>query len=104
MIVPNSYQEIATYVEKGKNVFFFTANWCGDCRFIEPALPEIEADFPMFRFVKIDRDQFLDLAIQWHIVGIPSLVIIEDGQERGRLVNKKRKTKTDISHFLAKFQ
>ena len=27
-----SLEELATYVEKGKNVFFFTADWCGDSR------------------------------------------------------------------------
>ena len=30
MIIPNSVAELATYVEKGRNVFFFTADWCGE--------------------------------------------------------------------------
>ena len=46
MIIPNSVEELATYVEKGRNVFFFTADWCGDCSFIKPAMPEIEATKP----------------------------------------------------------
>ena len=42
MIQPQSMEELASYVEhKGKTVFFFTADWCGDCRFIKPFLPEI---------------------------------------------------------------
>lgn len=32
MIIPNSLEELAGYVETGKSVFFFTAGWCGDCR------------------------------------------------------------------------
>lgn len=101
MIVPNSYEELAQYVESGKNVFFFTADWCGDCLFIKPFLPEIQEKFPDFNFVEVDRDRFLDLAIQWNIIGIPSLVVIENGKEQGRLVNKNRKSKAEIIQFLA---
>lgn len=42
MISPKSYEEMATYLEKPeKVVFFFTANWCPDCQFIYPVMPEI---------------------------------------------------------------
>ncbi|WEV45477.1 thioredoxin family protein [Streptococcaceae bacterium ESL0687] len=101
MIVPNSYEEIAAFVEKGKNVFFFTADWCGDCRFIKPSMPEIEEENKEFTFIEIDRDKYMDLAIEWGILGIPSFVVTNDGQEIGRLVNKQRKTKEEINKFLA---
>ena len=43
MIQPASLEELASLVEKdGKKVFLFVADWCGDCRYIYPALPEIE--------------------------------------------------------------
>lgn len=101
MIVPKSIEELASYVNEGKNVFFFTADWCGDCRFIKPKMPEIEADFPEWRFIEVDRDQFLDVAAEWNIFGIPSFVAIKDGKEAGRLVNKDRKTKEEIEAFLS---
>jgi thiol-disulfide isomerase/thioredoxin len=100
MILPASLEELAGYVEKGRNVFFFTADWCGDCRFIKPVMPEIEAEFSQFQFIEVDRDQFIDVAAQWNIFGIPSFVVIKDGQELGRLVNKNRKTKEEIRTFL----
>ncbi len=102
MISPQSYEELATYVEKpGKVVFFFTADWCSDCQFIYPAMPEIEAENPDFTFVRTNRDVFMDLAQQWQILGIPSFIVIEDGKEIGRLVNKLRKSKVEINSFLA---
>ncbi|HCN74715.1 thioredoxin family protein [Pseudolactococcus plantarum] len=100
MIIPKSIEELATYVEKGRHVFFFTADWCGDCSFIKPSMPEIEAAHPEYIFVEVDRDEYLDIAIEWGIMGIPSFVVIEDGKETGRLVNKLRKTKTEINTFL----
>ncbi|MBO0482746.1 thioredoxin family protein [Candidatus Enterococcus courvalinii] len=100
MIIPKSLEELASYVEKGKNVFFFTADWCGDCRFIKPQLPEIEQDFSDWNFIEVDRDKYIDIAANWSIFGIPSFVVIEDGKELGRLVNKNRKTKQEIEDFL----
>ncbi|MBH1095463.1 thioredoxin family protein, partial [Enterococcus faecium] len=39
-------------------------------------------------------------AAEWNIFGIPSFVVIQDGKELGRLVNKDRKTKQEIESFL----
>lgn len=100
MIIPTSLEDLASYVEKGKNIFFFTAGWCGDCNFIKPQMPEIEKDFPKWNFIEVDRDKYIDVAAEWSIFGIPSFVVIEDGKELGRLVNKDRKTKAEIETFL----
>ena len=101
MIIPKSMEEIAGYVEGTETtVFFFTADWCGDCRYIKPHLPAIEAAFPDYRFVEVDRDRYMDLAKLWDIFGIPSLVVTKAGVEAGRLVNRKRKTKEEIMDFL----
>lgn len=102
MIIPETLEELAGYVDKGQNVFFFTADWCGDCRYIKPAMSEIEADFPDWTFIEVDRDKFMEVAVEWNIFGIPSFVVIKDGQEQGRLVNKARKTKAEIEEFLKK--
>lgn len=62
-------------------------------------MPEIEEAFPAFQFIEVDRDQFIDVAAEWNIFGIPSFVVIENGQELGRLVNKDRKQKKKSVHF-----
>lgn len=100
MIIPKNVEELASYVEKGNNIFFFTATWCSDCNFIKPQIPEIEADYPDWNFIQVDRDEFMDVAVEWGIFGIPSFVVIKDGKEQGRLVNKARKTKEEIETFL----
>lgn len=101
MIKPKSIEDLARYAEKGNNVFFFTADWCGDCRFIKPSMTEIEGENPEFQFIEIDRDEYMDIAVKWGIMGIPSFVAVKDGKEIGRLVNKQRKTKEEINEFLA---
>ncbi|MDO4855663.1 MAG: thioredoxin family protein [Limosilactobacillus gorillae] len=87
-------------IQSGKYVLFFTAGWCPDCAFIKPAMPEIEADFTDYTFITVDRDENIDLAAELGIMGIPSFVVYQDGQEIGRFVNKDRKTKEQVERFL----
>lgn len=92
--------ELNQKIASGKYVLFFTADWCPDCNFIKPAMPEIEKDFSDYHFLLVDRDENIDLAADLGIMGIPSFVVYKDGQEIGRLVNKDRKTKEEVEDFL----
>jgi thiol-disulfide isomerase/thioredoxin len=84
-----------------KTIFMFSANWCPDCRFIDPVLPEIEEKFKEYTFVHVDRDNFIDLCQQLDIYGIPSFIAFEDGKELGRFVSKDRKTQEEIEGFIS---
>ena len=84
----------------GKVVLFFTADWCPDCRFIKPAMPEIEQDFSDYTFYEVDRDENIDLAAELNVFGIPSFIVYDNGKEIGRFVNKDRKTKQQVEDFL----
>ncbi|GKV66800.1 MULTISPECIES: thioredoxin family protein [unclassified Sporosarcina] len=81
-------------------IFLFTADWCPDCRVIEPFLPELETEFSEYEFFSVDRDDFIDLCSQHDIFGIPSFVAYSKGKELGRFVSKNRKTKEEIEEFI----
>jgi thiol-disulfide isomerase/thioredoxin len=95
-----SIEEFEQLREKGKTIFMFSANWCPDCRFIDPVLPEIEAKFKEYTFVYVDRDQFIDVCQQLDVFGIPSFIAFENGNELGRFVSKDRKTQEEIESFI----
>jgi thiol-disulfide isomerase/thioredoxin len=82
-----------------KVVLLFSADWCPDCRVIEPVLPEIEETYNEFTFYYVDRDKFIDLCAELDVFGIPSFVVYSDGDEIGRFVSKERKTKEEIEQF-----
>ncbi|MDQ0272213.1 thioredoxin family protein [Cytobacillus purgationiresistens] len=84
----------------GKHIFMFSAVWCGDCRFIDPFMPEVEEKYKEYTFVHVDRDEFLDLCIKLDVFGIPSFVGFKDGNELGRFVSKDRKTQEEIEQFI----
>ncbi len=78
----------------------FSADWCPDCRVIEPILPRLEADYPEYTFMEVDRDQFIDLCGELDIFGIPSFIAFHNGKEAGRFVSKDRKTLEEIEDFI----
>ncbi|MEI2665911.1 thioredoxin family protein [Rossellomorea sp. LJF3] len=95
-----SVEEFHQLKENGKHVFMFSADWCPDCRIIEPILPEIESEYDDYTFLYVDRDQFIDLCIELDIFGIPSFLAYGDGRELGRFVSKDRKSKEQIEDFM----
>ena len=95
-----SMEEFHQLKENGKHVFMFSADWCSDCRIIEPILPEIESEYSDYTFLYVDRDQFIDLCIELDIFGIPSFIAYGDGRELGRFISKDRKSKEQIEDFM----
>ena len=82
-------------------MFVFSADWCGDCRYLKPFCRRLRLKIPNLPFILIDRDAYMDLAKVWDVYGIPSLVVLEKDKEIGRFVNRDRKTKAQITAFLA---
>lgn len=67
-------------------------------------MPEIERELPDYKFVLIDRDEFIELCQQYDVFGIPSFIVFKDGEEVGRFVSKDRKTKSEIVEFIKELQ
>lgn len=101
----DKFIEIKTYEEYkkaiiNKSIVLFTASWCPDCLFIKPFIGEIVTNHPQFQFYVVDRDNMIDLCKELDILGIPSFVAFDRGQEIGRFVNKLRKTREEIEQFI----
>lgn len=95
-----SEQQYKELKDNNRVVFLFSANWCSDCRLLEPIMPEVEAEFPDYTFVYVDRDQYIDICIENDVFGIPSFVVYSFGSELGRFVSKESKTKEEVITFL----
>ncbi|WP_282155189.1 thioredoxin family protein [Cytobacillus gottheilii] len=95
-----SMEQFEELKAEGKHIFLFSADWCGDCRFIDPFMPEVEEKYADYTFVYVDRDQFIDLCVQLDVYGIPSFIGFKDGNELGRFVSKDRKTQEEIEKFI----
>ncbi|GEN51763.1 thioredoxin family protein [Halobacillus faecis] len=102
MITLESDQQMKELQNKQSVIFLFSADWCPDCRVIEPFLPELEDKYSDWTFVYVDRDQFIHICAENDVFGIPSFLAFKDGEEVGRFVSKDRKTKEQIEEFINK--
>lgn len=63
----------------------FHALWCGPCKVQSPILKEVASEMgDKIRVIKIDVDQNPDLASQYQIRGVPTLMIFKDGEVKYR--------------------
>ena len=58
----------------------FWAPWCGPCRMVVPIVEEIAGERPDIKVGKINVDENPELASQFGIMSIPTLVVMENGK------------------------
>lgn len=59
----------------------FWATWCGPCRMLSPILDEVEAEMPdQITVVKVNVDDADEIAAQYRIMSIPTLLFIKNGE------------------------
>jgi len=68
----------------------FYADWCGPCKMIAPILEEI-AEETNAAVAKIDIDQHQQLASQYGVRGVPTLIVFSDGEAADRMVGMQQK-------------
>lgn len=56
----------------------FYADWCGPCKTQDPILDEIEADYPDVDFEKVDVDDEQEIANQYQVRSLPTLIVEND--------------------------
>ena len=77
-----------------RKILYFTAAWCAPCKALSPVMDSLQGQI---NFDKIDVDTNTDLSTQYGVRGVPSLVLVENGNEVGRLVGAQ--TKETILNF-----
>lgn len=66
-----------------KQILYFTASWCGPCRMLGPIMESVKGQV---NYSKLDVDAEQDLAIKYKVRSVPTLVLVENGVEKNRLV------------------
>ncbi len=70
----------------------FWATWCGPCRMVGPLVEEIAAEHPEIKVGKINVDEQPELAAQFQIMSIPTLMVVKNGRITQRVVGARPKS------------
>lgn len=84
--------EFVNLVENGSGLALvdFNATWCGPCKMQKPVLEELssEVDYPIYG---VDVDEAEEIASQYNVNAVPSLMIFKDGKLQETLVGFQSK-------------
>ena len=69
----------------------FWASWCGPCRMVAPVLEEIAAERSDIKVCKINVDEQPELAAQFGVMSIPTLVVMKNGKVINQAVGARPK-------------
>ena len=69
----------------------FWAAWCGPCRMLSPIVDEIASEQTEVKVGKINVDEQQELAAQFGVMSIPTLVLIKDGKVENQTVEVQSK-------------
>jgi thioredoxin len=70
----------------GPLIVDFWAEWCGPCRMVGPMLERLAHEHPELRIAKLDVDEEPELAAEYQIRGIPTVIRFESGAETRRAI------------------
>lgn len=73
----------------------FWAAWCGPCKMIAPAVEEVAKDHPEIKVCKLNIDDEPQLAMQYGVMSIPTLMVFKNGEVAQTAIGLRPKTEIE---------
>jgi len=70
----------------------FWAPWCGPCRMVSPIMDEIAQENSAIKVAKVNIDEQPQLASQYGVMSIPTLIVFENGEVADKAVGARNKS------------
>lgn len=86
-----NFEKVVLNSEEPVLVDFF-ADWCGPCKMMAPIVEELATElYGKAKVGKLNVDENSDIAIEYNVMSIPTLIVFKNGKEEKRLVGVRDK-------------
>ena len=77
-----NYDEFKSYIESSDCFVDFFATWCGPCKMLTPVIEEMDekGEFGDIKILKVDVDECGDIARDYRIQAVPTLMLFRGGK------------------------
>lgn len=91
----NQFKSVVLESEKPVLVDFY-ATWCGPCRQMSPILEQVSEERSDVKIVKVDVDENQNLAAEYGVMSIPTLIYFKGGKAVSQAVGARSKTSLEM--------
>ena len=81
IVITNENFDSEVLKAEGTVLVDFWATWCGPCRMLSPIVDEVASERPDVKVGKINVDEQPELAQQFGIMSIPTLLVFKNGEK-----------------------
>ena len=89
-ITKDNFQELVLNSDR-EVLLDFWAPWCGPCRMVSPIVDEIAGERQDILVGKVNVDEEMELAAQFRVMSIPTLVVLKNGQVVNQVIGARSK-------------
>ena len=91
----NQFKSVVLESDKPVLVDFF-ATWCGPCRQMSPVLEQVASERSDVKIVKVDVDENQNLASEYGVMSIPTLIYFKNGKAVSQAVGARSKASLEM--------
>lgn len=96
-----SEEEFNQIISSDKPVIIkFFADWCPDCKRMDMFISDVMEDFSQYEWYEINSDEVNGIAEKYDIMGIPSILLFQNGEKLAHQHSADTKTPESVSGFL----